>query len=320
MSEWTYRAAVDAFERNASPALADAEARERLAGIPDAFGRSIVWWLAERHLTSERIDVAMSFERGRSAANLIATVTAQPALWATWPDASSVVRAWTDPGDDLHAATQISFEVDRAGDAKAIPFPFVSMEPTAGASVPRERAERLTAGFLRACGAADALAPAHRVLADLPGWCRPIHLGWLNARGLRRQRWVLAVPKPRLAEFLTAVRWPGDPRPVAALAVELGTWTHWISVHLDVEHSVQGRIGLGWFHPGKPTTDPRWAPLFRWLHERGLAGPAALAAVGDWPGEGPGVRRLLEVKVAWDEAGSAVAKAYCALRATGAAL
>lgn len=302
-----------ALRRHPLPALCPAPHLDALDTVPDCFGASVMWALAECRLAGPaRSDLAVLFSDGQSRSRLREAIISNPSAWpAHWRSAGLALAAWLMPGHPVSEARQLSLEWDCAP-SPAEPFPFLTFELAPGEPTSPERALRLAAALSEAVDRRPLSPRDVEVVERLPASGSTLHFGSMGERGHFAHRWVSGLEAVHVERFVRELGWRGDAAALGDFACTMSRGAPHVSVHLDVAEALGARVGLELFFPGAPSDDVRWSPVLTFLQARGLATAERLAEVSTWPGAGDGLVRLLDLKVVFDERGPCEAKAYLA--------
>jgi hypothetical protein len=250
-----------------------------------------------------RVDLLVGIEAENRA--LLAETSLAPAEWrgqASWQRVATWGRAWSEPDSPLERdvkGTWLEFDLDPTSatvDALAQPRLFVDFHGEAQRQATVGERARLALQVLPAlCGGRD-LDPrtVHGVRACLELLPNDAVLGSVGV-ALRREGPLVRICiwrlRDRLADYLRAVRWPGDVAaltrvvldPLARASGRCGA----VSVlHLDVSSDVCSRVGLEYTLSRADQAKGRIAEtdLLDTLVALGWCPPASRDALLRWPG------------------------------------
>jgi hypothetical protein len=268
--------------------------------------------------------------------------TANAATWATLREFS---RRWSEPESPLAAFAQTWLEFDlprqRAGTAMPAPSFFADLDPVLAGSI--DPAGVALAILLGGQVNSELLGNVATCVGELPPGARWLSLGVMLGRQTDAVRVCVAgLPADEVLPYLERIGWTGSVTQLQTICGRLAGFTNTVALALDVDASVQPRIGIEYnLEVSRSLHDsvPRWRPFLDRLVEDGLCArhkrDPLLACIGfdhertdpaSWPADrraesdryGPNVlsvllRRLAHIKVVFEPGRPAEAKAYLEL-------
>lgn len=227
------------------------------------------------------LDLAVSIEGRGPGRQVLAASASQlrAALPAQWRSTLAAIDAWagaTDPA--LAAATELWLEVD-AGAEERPPIVFLTTVGLAATAI-----EGLLASpvLLHLGTPEPALARLRRACADWQPAIHLHHVASLSPRGRSALRVVASAPRDALASTLAELGWTNTQPELDDLLARLGDWTGRVSFDLDLDDDAPQRLGIEWYLPVSPRTDPRWQQAFSAAQELAGALPDKIEAAREW--------------------------------------
>jgi hypothetical protein len=124
----------------------------------------------------------------------------------------------------------------------------------------------------------------HHCVSACPSDAFISHIGLLQSRresGLRIN--VKRLSDTGLSDYLRALRWPYDVKPLCCLFAQLLTMLDRVTVCLDVSDTISGRVGLECILSQQPENDPRWSQWMHFLLQKKLCDEQKAEDLLAWP-------------------------------------
>lgn len=304
---------------------------KRMASIPEILPRAIRIGTFECRLDEdERVDLQACITSSRGGRDLVAAWLSQISpddrtMPCEWGSAIAFMRQWVDPTSFLHANVPVAwveFDLDQDGTGAPFPFAFFTLSPPweRDGQAGRELTQRVVETGLGVLtgGALDrgTATMVRHCLREMPPSAALLHVAVRPRETGDVVRLIIKLPWAVLPTYLERLGW--TKHEVAGLAAFLTRFcrhTLMHSVQLDVSSTLGPQVGIEFYYPSSPATDPRWHSLFDLLLGEGICTPAKRDQVTVWcmteeeSRHTPVLRELL-VKVVYTIGQPPRAKAY----------
>ena len=245
-----------------------------------------------------------------------------------WARTIEFLRSWCHPGSPLFDTVPVvwlELDVDESETDSAVPFVVFTLDPEAPFANGTMLTERTEGALLTGLNllAGDELGHSsastlRRCLLALPSGTRLLHAALRPTVDRDLLRIILRMEWRCLTAYLCHLGWRGSSTEQDAWLTRTCPTTLMSSINLDLADGVGPRIGIEYYFPTQPASDPRWRTVFDALVEVGACTEERRAQLEAWPSYGKEheetgllrVERELLLKVVYEQGQPLRAKAY----------